>query len=570
MRVTVSKRALVGAAVLASVAVVAALVLLPPPPASAPAPAWAPSITTARGVFHIHTTRSDGTGTIDDVAAAAAEAGLQFVIVTDHGDATRVPDPPVYRSGVLCIDAVEISTTGGHYAALGLGRAPYPLAGEPRDVVDDVRRLGGFGIVTHPLSAKADLAWLGWEADVDGFEWLNGDSVWRDASLPRLLGAAWAYPLRAASSIASLYERPKAIARWDSLLKSGRVVGLAGADAHARLGLREGREPYVGRVFARAPSYEAVFEIASLRVGLEQPLARNAARDADAIVAGIRAGRVHAVVDAIAAPSFFEFTAKSGGAAAIEGGTLPGTEPFVIRARSNPPVGGWVVLFRDGAEVHRVKASELVYAGDRPGVYRAEVWLPAGRADGLVPWIVGNPIYIGERPRRTAAEDPDMSGPVVRLEAADRLWGVERDARSQAELERSAGGVGLRFTLTDAADVVPFAALDATTTIPPGSSGLAFRGRADRPMRLSVQIRVVTAGEGKRWQRSVYLDESDRDIVIPFAEMTAIGALASGPPDVANVKTILWVADTVNTTRGSSRRFLLDQVRFFAPRAPRP
>ncbi len=357
MRVRVPTRALVAAAALASVAAVGALLLLPPLPASAPAAAWAPSLTTARGVFHVHTTRSDGTGTVDDVAAAAATAGLQFVILTDHGDATRMPDPPAYRSGVLCIDAVEISTTGGHYAALGLGRAPYPLAGEPRDVVEDVRRLGGFGVVTHPLSPKADLAWLGWEAEVDGFEWLNGDSVWRDASLPRLLGAAWAYPFRAASSIASLYDRPKAIARWDALLRNGPVVGLAGADAHARLGLREGPEPYASRVLVRAPSYEAVFKVASLRVVLQRPLTGNAARDADAIVAAIRAGHVHSVVDALAAPPFFEFTATSGGASAVEGDSLPGTEPFVIRVRSNPPAGGWIVLFRNGAEVHRVRGA---------------------------------------------------------------------------------------------------------------------------------------------------------------------------------------------------------------------
>jgi hypothetical protein len=570
MRLTVSRRALVVAAALASLGVAAAFVLLPPLPAAAPAPAWAPSTTTARGVFHIHTSRSDGTGTVDDVAAAAAAAGLQFVIVTDHGDATRTPDPPAYRSGVLCIDAVEISTTGGHYAALGLGPAPYPLAGEPRDVAEDVRRLGGFGIVTHPLSAKDDLAWRGWDADVDAVEWLNGDSVWRDASLPRLLGAAWAYPLRAPSSIASLYGRPKEIARWDALLKSGRVVGLAGADAHARLGLREGSEPYVNRVFVRAPSYEAVFKVASLRVELEQPLTRNAARDAGAIVAAIRSGHVHAVVDALAAPAFFEFTAKSGGAAAIEGDSLPGAGPFVIRVRSNPPDGGWIVLFRDGAEVHRVRASDLVYAGDRPGAYRAEVWLPAVRGGELVPWIVGNPIYVGERERRADAVPADTSGPVVRLDPADRLWGVERDAKSPAALEQSADGVGLRFTLADAADVVPFAALDATTTIPAGFTGIAFRGRADRPMRLSVQIRVVTAGEGKRWQRSIYLDESDRDIAIPFADMRAAGALASGPPDVGNVRTILWVADTVNTARGSTGRFVLSDVRFLSPRAPNP
>ncbi len=196
--------------------------------------------------------------------------------------------------------------------------------------------------------------------------------------------------------------------------------------------------------------------------------------------------------------------------------------------------------------------------------------LPAGRADSLVPWIVGNPIDVGGRERRAEAAPADMGGPAIRLDAADKLWGVERDSRSLAELERSADGVGLRFTLTDAPGVVPFAALDATTTIPHGSTGIAFTGRADRAMRLSVQIRVITAGEGKRWQRSIYLDESDRDIVIPFADMTAVGTLASGPPDVANVRTILWVADTVNTVRGTTGRFLLDQVRFFSPRPPKP
>src|SRR4249920_3697043 len=101
---------------------------------------------TIPGLLHVHTNRSDGRSSPDDVAAAAARAGLKFLVFTDHGDATRPPDPPQYRSGVLCLDAVEISTSGGHYIALDMPAAPYPLAGEPRDVIDDVRRLGGFGI----------------------------------------------------------------------------------------------------------------------------------------------------------------------------------------------------------------------------------------------------------------------------------------------------------------------------------------------------------------------------------------------------------------------------------------
>src|SRR6516162_7307713 len=109
-------------------------------------------------MIHVHTNRSDGLSSPDEIAAAAARAGLKFVVFTDHGDATRKPDPPRYLSGVLCLDGVEISTTGGHYIALDMPASPYPLGGEPRDVVDDVKRMGGFGIVAHPDSPRTSCA----------------------------------------------------------------------------------------------------------------------------------------------------------------------------------------------------------------------------------------------------------------------------------------------------------------------------------------------------------------------------------------------------------------------------
>ena len=44
-------------------------------------------------------------------------------------------------------------------SVIGLPVAPYPLGGEARDVLEDVRRLGGFGIVAHPDSPKEALRW---------------------------------------------------------------------------------------------------------------------------------------------------------------------------------------------------------------------------------------------------------------------------------------------------------------------------------------------------------------------------------------------------------------------------
>ena len=157
---------------------------------------------------------------------AAAAAGLKFVIVTDHGDATRAPDLPDYRAGVLCIDAVEISTRNGHIVALGLPKTPYPLAGKRRDVIDDIHRLGGFAIAAHPGSAKPELQWTDWNAPLDGLEWLNADSEWRDERPWTLARALLTYPFRPPQALALLLDRPDpVIRRWDELTRQRRVVG---------------------------------------------------------------------------------------------------------------------------------------------------------------------------------------------------------------------------------------------------------------------------------------------------------------------------------------------------------
>src|SRR4051812_15559908 len=128
------------AAFVAAVAVYG-LATIPPRPIAL----TAPTDGSIPGIVHVHTNRSDGLSAPDTIAAAAAKAGLKFLVFTDHGDGTRKPDPPQYRSGVLCLDGVEVSTNGGHYVAIDMPASPYPLAGEARGVVGGVGRGGGVG-----------------------------------------------------------------------------------------------------------------------------------------------------------------------------------------------------------------------------------------------------------------------------------------------------------------------------------------------------------------------------------------------------------------------------------------
>ena len=68
------------------------------------------------GVVHVHTAESDGGGTLDDVATAARDADLDFVIVTDHD--VWAEQHWQYRRGTLLIIGEEARVPGGHLLAV--------------------------------------------------------------------------------------------------------------------------------------------------------------------------------------------------------------------------------------------------------------------------------------------------------------------------------------------------------------------------------------------------------------------------------------------------------------------
>ena len=146
---------------------------------------------------------------------------------------------------------------------MGLPQTPFPLGGEVRDVIEDVRRLGGMSVAAHPDSTRTELRLADWDAPFDGLEWLNGDSQWRDEEWPALGRSLLTYPFRRAATLATLLDRPENLAnRWDDLLRRRQVVGLAAADAHARVG--PGGDPYGRSLSLHVPSYEQMFRTLSI------------------------------------------------------------------------------------------------------------------------------------------------------------------------------------------------------------------------------------------------------------------------------------------------------------------
>lgn len=576
-------RRLTVAGLLAAVILLLAAVMLslPPPAIEIDRTAWHPRLpgTVVRGAYHVHTRRSDGSGTLDSVGRAAGRAGLDFVVLADHGDATTTPEPPSLRSGVLVVDGVEISTTGGHYVALGLPAAPYPLAGEPAAVVEDVARLGGFGIAAHPDSPKRQLAWEAWNQPLDGFEWLNADTEWRNESGWRLLQTLAHYPIRPVETLAALFERPATtLARWDRLSSEGRrLVALGAADAHARLGVRRETDPYGEGLALELPSYETAFRVFSLSVELDRPFSGIPADDARQLLDAVRRGRIFTTIDGLARGGRLEFWAQGDGRLHRMGELVPGDTELRFTVRAATPAGAEIRLLANGQPVAVSTGVELVHdapaAAERPGLtaYRVEV-VGVSQTDRDLPWIVTNPIFVGReavgtgRERDTPRHDaPEAEGTRLGGSADVAGWRIEKDPGSTGMMlvpvEALPGDATLEFGIATGSDEAWVAAVHP---LPPGVAEapwnrVTFRARAEQPMRVSVQLRAPTSGRDQRWQRSIYLDSKERVVSLALADLQPVRSADPSIPR-ANADSLLFVVDRTNSHAGARGRVWLSDI----------
>jgi hypothetical protein len=531
---------------------------------------------TIPGIIHVHTNRSDGLSGPDEIAAAAARAGLKFVVFTDHGDATRKPDSPAYRSGVLCLDGVEISTNGGHYIAIDMPPAPYPLRGEARDVMEDVRRLGGFGIAAHPDSPKPELRWREWGPPfVDALELLNPDTGWRVWARQatgsagqwharrRLLTALVDYPFRPAEVITSLVGSSEAVLNWQAVAHHRKVVAIAGVDAHAKIAPANA-DPGDSRFALPFPGYESSFRVLSIHVQPDRPLSGDAAADAATVVRAIRAGHLYTAMDGAATPPSFEFTASNARGTALQGDELPAGGPVTLRVRSNAPPGFTTILWSGltvlSADHHEQELT--VQAPAEPAVYWVEI-RSTGRPNE-VSWIRSNAIYVrsdeppGALPQRPPAREtqPMFDG----RSAAG--WRAEHDPTSVAVVEPTAAisGSELRFRFGLAGGDAPGRVVALAFDTPRGTASsdrIALTLRAERPMRIAVQLR---AGEGQgeasgeRWKRTIYVDTANQERTVYFDDFQPVGRTHSLTPAFSSIRSILLVVDATNTNPGDSGR----------------
>jgi len=266
------------------------------------------------GVVHVHHAPShDSDARFEDVLEAAGEAGLDFVVLTDHADVDEPgPLPGIEHAGrhvapngrsVLVLVGAEFATRDGHLLGLELERS-VPALGRPgREVIGEIHAQGGFAVVPHPFSHGG---WRDWDADFDGLEVQNNASDFTRLYGPLLPFRVLRYGLARDKQLADLWVRPaRELAKWDELLAAGRrVAGFAGADAHNNVSLLGWQlDPYL-QMFRGVQTVcpDAQLEpralwallrsgTCAIRYGVYEP------RAAEAIEVGFPSGRVERQLD---------------------------------------------------------------------------------------------------------------------------------------------------------------------------------------------------------------------------------------------------------------------------------
>ncbi|MDD8026612.1 MAG: PHP domain-containing protein [Acidobacteriota bacterium] len=334
------------------------------------------------GVYHLHSRFSDGHGTVDDIAAAAAGEGLDFVILTDHGSPNRETLLAAGRKdGVLILAGTEISSSRGHLVAMGFDPPDRDFSGTAELAAGEAAALGGFTVLAHPYS-KTAWSWGDW-AGYSGLEIQNGDAVVKRAPARTLLFA----PLllaRPDAALLALVGRPRReTAAWDRWGVDRPVRGYFASDAHFAYGA-------LGRLFR-------------LHVLLDEPAAADFEAARRQVFQALKGGLFYNAVEAAAEADGFRFWAVHSGKIVPMGGTIAvGPErdadgPVRLIARTPFAFAHETRLLRAGITVASGSGPELVFETNDPGSYRVEVFLRERTPLGAeVPWIASNVIFFSK------------------------------------------------------------------------------------------------------------------------------------------------------------------------------
>jgi hypothetical protein len=513
----------------------------------------------SKGVFHVHSTFSDGKGDLEEITAAAGE--LDFIVLTDHGSPNLdSANATQWINGVLVVGGSELVSHRAHVAAAGFSPPTYyRYPPEPQELIDEVNRHHGISFIAHPFYRTNP--WTDWSIEGHtGIELINAHTA---PSLPRfsrffLIPRYFARP-DFAMLTTLVYPEPNVTA-WEEMNETGRYFGIFALDAHAR-------KPVGFDKYIHLPKYAEMFRLLNVYVKHNEMLGDDSMSAAASLVDSIRAGSFFNCIEGIAPANGFDafFNSDTGERVEMGGASESHTGKLVIRLPFDFETD--VVVKRNGETYDEFKnnsESNLTVSISDAGNYRIEVYASSSAFNDL-PWIMSNPFFLSTQ---IFQEDPPI--PVARKSLASRpgFFRVGHDPNSEGslveEIDCESLVVGLRYNLLE--DPVTKEYFVALANRKPrsftGFKGLVLRVRSDERAIFWLMFRTKSDGTETWYRHSFAADQEWSEVAIPFEDFSVhFGEIR--PPDLEAVASLHISIDARVAFPGASGTLFVKDLGLF-------
>ena len=334
----------------------------------------------------MHSTYSDGTRTIQEIADIANELDINYVLITDHNTIQGKTDGlEGWYDNILIGVGCELNDPEdlNHYLVFDVG-PDICKVGDSNEYVRNVHDCGGFGIIAHPDENRSHIAkyrpypWKIWESEFfDGIEIWNHMSEWMEGlthfnKFRRIL-----HPR---NSI--IMPKKETLEKWDKININRKVTGIGGADAHGF------KYKVLGLIPLRVFRYKILFKTIRTHILTEASLSggHDYQNDLQIIYTAIKNANCYVSHHYLGDASTFRFEAESNGKSVIMGDSITLTENLYLKIYNPQPARTHIV--HNGKYMKTLKGRDLEYKITESGVYRVESHLDSR------PWILSNHIRI--------------------------------------------------------------------------------------------------------------------------------------------------------------------------------
>jgi hypothetical protein len=355
-------------------------------------PAGEPQYFDSKGVIHVHSfLGGHSTGTFAEIVDAARANQLNFVIMTEHPQAsfdTSAMTLNGIHDGVLFVNGNEVASASGDRLLLIPGSDKAAMSGgrSTEEIVAEQKSGGGLSFVAYPSESQ------NWQTTAaDGVEVYNLFTNARQInSIVMFFDGLWSYRSYADLMFANFFARPdQSLRLWDQAMTNPphKLVAIAGNDAHANVGLSLNDASGKQVIGIKLDPYERSFRVVRTHVLIPQGTELNRA----SLLQALSQGHCYVSFDLFADASGFDFSVARADAIMGDEIAFDQQPEFVIKT----PVASRIVIIKNGAVFGQQTGTGAHFSADGAGSYRVEAYLDTLPAPAKgQPWIISNPIYV--------------------------------------------------------------------------------------------------------------------------------------------------------------------------------